>query len=257
MESVPKDRDTYTNLAKLAESTERYKDMAEYMKRLVTEVLPGESPPTLTEEERNLLSVAYKNIVGTRRSGWRILQSDHKEEKPETAKVRATYRTQIEKELNDICDEAIDLLENLIKEDSNNPESKIFFLKMRGDYYRYKVEVADGDENAKDTREELASQSEKAYEAAQDTAKEHLHSFHPIRLGLALNFSVFHYEIKNDPGEACSLARKAFDDAINDIDNDKGDEKYKDSALIMQLLRDNLQLWESAQDQQQEQEQAD
>ena len=67
---------------------------------------------------------------------------------------------------------------------------------------------------------------------------------HPIRLGLALNFSVFHFEIQNKPQEACALAKQAFDDAIAELDT-LSEESYKDSTLIMQLLRDNLTLWTS------------
>ena len=67
---------------------------------------------------------------------------------------------------------------------------------------------------------------------------------HPIRLGLALNYSVFYYEVKNDPSVACQLAKKAFDDAIADIDQIE-EEQYKDATTIMQLIRDNLTLWTS------------
>ena len=70
---------------------------------------------------------------------------------------------------------------------------------------------------------------------------------HPIRLGLALNFSVFHYEIMGAPDEACQLAKNAFDDAIAELDT-LSEESYKDSTLIMQLLRDNLTLWTSDQE---------
>jgi hypothetical protein len=65
---------------------------------------------------------------------------------------------------------------------------------------------------------------------------------HPIRLGLALNYSVFYYEIKQNANKACKMARDAFDEAIADLDN-VDDDFYKDATLIMQLLRDNLTLW--------------
>jgi len=66
----------------------------------------------------------------------------------------------------------------------------------------------------------------------------------PIRLGLALNFSVFYYEVMNSPERACNLAKQAFDDAIAELDT-LTEDSYKDSTLIMQLLRDNLTLWTS------------
>lgn len=67
---------------------------------------------------------------------------------------------------------------------------------------------------------------------------------HPIRLGLALNYSVFYYEILTSPDHACKLAKTAFDNAIADLETLE-EEEYRDSATIMQLLRDNLTLWTS------------
>merc|ERR1711982_26074 len=93
-----------------------------------------------------------------------------------------------------------------------------------------------------------ASESAKnAYEEAQKVAEKELAVPHPIRLGLALNFSVFHYEVLSNPDEACKMARTAFEDAIAELDN-VSEESYKDSTLIMQLLRDNLTLWTSDQE---------
>jgi len=81
-----------------------------------------------------------------------------------------------------------------------------------------------------------------AYKAASDVATSELPPTHPIRLGLALNFSVFYYEILNAPERACQLAKSAFDEAIAELDS-LSEESYRDSTLIMQLLRDNLTLW--------------
>ena len=77
-----------------------------------------------------------------------------------------------------------------------------------------------------------------------EVAKEHMQPTHPNRLGLALNYSVFYYEILNSPDKACTLAKDAFDEAIHELDSLQGEE-CKDSTLIMQLLRDNLTLWTS------------
>lgn len=109
----------------------------------------------------------------------------------------------------------------------------------KGDYYRYLAEFKTGNE-----RKEAADQSLKAYQAASNTATTDLAPTHPIRLGLALNFSVFYYEILNSPERACHLAKQAFDEAIAELDT-LSEESYKDSTLIMQLLRDNLTLWTS------------
>lgn len=93
-------------------------------------------------------------------------------------------------------------------------------------------------------RKEAAEKSLEAYTEASKIAQSELQSTDPIRLGLALNFSVFHYEILNSPDKACQMAKQAFDDAIADLDT-LTEESYKDTTLIMQLIRDNLTLWTS------------
>ncbi|XP_034508221.1 14-3-3 protein theta-like, partial [Ailuropoda melanoleuca] len=118
-------------------------------------------------------------------------------------------------------------------------ESEVFYLKMKGDYYRYLAEVACNDE-----RKKTIESSQQAYQQAFDISKKEMQPTHPIRLGLALNFSVFFYEILNSPEQACSLAKTAFDEAIAELDT-LNEDSYKDSTLIMQLLRDNLTLWTS------------
>jgi len=208
------EKDELVQRAKLAEQAERYDDMAASMKSVT------EAGAELSNEERNLLSVAYKNVVGARRSSWRVISSieqktEGSEKKQQLAKE---YREKVEKELRDICNDV---------------------LKMKGDYYRYLAEVAIGDAKAA-----VVDDSQKAYQDAFDISKSAMQPTHPIRLGLALNFSVFYYEIMSSPDKACQLAKQAFDDAIAELDT-LNEDSYKDSTLIMQLLRDNLTLWTS------------
>eukprot|EP00745_Piridium_sociabile_P037781 TRINITY_DN68896_c1_g1_i1.p1 TRINITY_DN68896_c1_g1~~TRINITY_DN68896_c1_g1_i1.p1 ORF type:complete len:254 (-),score=31.04 TRINITY_DN68896_c1_g1_i1:98-859(-) len=249
-DEVPdRDRDVY--LAKLAEQAERYDEMADYMKS-VARCLPG-TKEELSVEERNLLSVAYKNAVGSRRASWRIISSVEQKEKTKGATENVTrceaYRAEVEKELNSICNTVLQLIDEFLIPTSSTGESKVFYFKMKGDYHRYVSEYST--DQAKQTAAESAHNS---YKEAMQLAMTDLPPTHPIRLGLALNFSVFHYEILNNPEEACKMARQAFEEAIAELDN-VSEDSYKDSTLIMQLLRDNLTLWTSDMGQGEETEQ--
>lgn len=251
------DRTELVSTAKLAEQAERYDDMANAMKTVT------EMGGALQQEERNLLSVAYKNVVGARRSSWRVISSIEAKTKESGNERKLTlaqeYREKVEVELKKVCNDVLNLLnkflipevtDKLSKAEAESDvfklvESKVFYLKMKGDYHRYLAEVAQDEE-----RKSVMEESETAYKSAYDTSCEGVNGqgkmkpTNPIRLGLALNFSVFYYEIFNDSKKACELAKNAFDDAIADLDT-LSEESYKDSTLIMQLLRDNLTLWTS------------
>jgi len=230
-----RDKDVY--FAKLAEQAERYDEMADYMEKV------GKAPDELSVEERNLLSVAYKNAVGSRRAAWRIITSVEQKEKTkgneENAKFAKEYCSKVEAELSKICDTILGLLDGNLIGKASTGESKVFYQKMKADYYRYIAEFSDGDKKTK-----AAESARVAYEDAQKVAEKDLAVTHPIRLGLALNFSVFQYEVLGNPEEACKMARNAFEDAIAELDS-VSEDSYKDSTLIMQLLRDNLTLWTS------------
>jgi len=231
------EREDHIYTARLAEQAERYDEMAEAMKKVAQ--LDNE----LTVEERNLLSVAYKNVVGSRRASLRIITSiEQKEEsrgkQDHLAKARE-YKKKVEKELTDICNDILEVLEKHLIASSKTSESKVFYFKMKGDYHRYLAESTSGE-----PKSHSADKALEAYKAASDIAQELLPT-NPIRLGLALNFSVFYYEIMNSPDNAIQLAKQAFDDAIEKLEH-LTDESYKDSTLIMQLLRDNITLWTSS-----------
>jgi 14-3-3 protein epsilon len=230
-------REESVYMAKLAEQAERYDEMVEAMKKVAC------MDVELTVEERNLLSVAYKNVIGARRASWRIVCSIEQKEESKgnehhVARIKE-YRSKIDTELTTICNDILAVLDEHLILTATTGESKVFYYKMKGDYHRYLAEFATGT-----GRKDAAENSLLAYKAASDIANTELPPTHPIRLGLALNFSVFYYEILNSPDRACQLAKQAFDDAIAELDT-LSEDSYKDSTLIMQLLRDNLTLWTS------------
>lgn len=235
--SIEKEKETHVYMAKLSEQAERYDEMVESMKKV------AQLDVELTVEERNLLSVGYKNVIGARRASWRIMSSIEQKEESKgndnNVKLIKDYRKKIEEELTKICNDILTIIDQNLIPSSKSGEATVFYYKMKGDYFRYLAEFKTDQE-----RKDAAEQSLKGYEAASASANTDLPSTHPIRLGLALNFSVFYYEIMNSPERACHLAKQAFDEAIAELDT-LSEESYKDSTLIMQLLRDNLTLWTS------------
>jgi 14-3-3 protein epsilon len=230
------EREDNIYMARLAEQAERYDEMSDAMKKV------AQLNEELSVEERNLLSVAYKNVVGSRRASLRIISSiEQKEEsrgKEDHLNKARQYRKKVEKELTEICDDILSVLDKHLIPTSSSAESKVFYYKMKGDYHRYLAESTSGD-----PRQESAEKALAAYKSASEISLELLPT-NPIRLGLALNFSVFYYEIMNSPDNAIQLAKKAFDEAIEQLES-LTDDTYKDSTLIMQLLRDNITLWTS------------
>merc|ERR1712060_352061 len=152
------DRDKQAYFAKLAEQSERYDEMADYMEAV------GKKPEELSVEERNLLSVAYKNAVGSRRAAWRIITSVMQKEQTkgneEQAKWAKEYCSKVEAELQKICDTILGLLNGVLISKASNGESKVFYLKMKADYYRYIAEFQDGEAKSKASESARAAYQE-------------------------------------------------------------------------------------------------
>lgn len=220
-------------MGKVAEQAERYEDMLTFLQPLM------KKSEELTSEERNLISVPFKNLSGNKRTAWRALTAI--EENPKYEKYHEktkVYKVKIESELKKICQDAINTIDSTLIKNASSAEAKVFYLKMKADYYRYTGEVCTGKE-----LEDVAEKAEESYEAAKKAA-DTLPPTDPVRIGLALNYSVFLYEIRKKPKEACKMAKTAFDEAISGL-QDLEEDKYKDATAIMQLLKDNLTLWTS------------
>mmetsp|Transcript_8957 Transcript_8957/g.14521 ORF Transcript_8957/g.14521 Transcript_8957/m.14521 type:complete len:276 (-) Transcript_8957:329-1156(-) len=227
-------------MIKTAEVCERYDEMCRWMLALID--FRVKSNKDLSEEMRNLFSVGYKNEVGSRRASFRVFQ--HGENKENDMII--SYKELVKKEIMKICNEVLDVLQQklipnirkLVSSDnemtSAHKEARIFYTKMVGDYYRYLAEVDSELKNAK--------KADKYYTQGSNLAEDHLKPTHPIRLALALNHSVCYFEILKNQKKACEIAKKAFDEAIAQLDKLE-ESHYKDSTLVMQLLRDNVNLW--------------
>ena len=102
--------------------------MVESMKKVAT----GEGE--LTVEERNLLSVAYKNVIGARRASWRIISSIEQKEEVKGSETKIEmikkYRTAVENELKEICQDILDVLDKNLIPSASSGESKVFYYKM-------------------------------------------------------------------------------------------------------------------------------
>ncbi|ORD93413.1 1433 protein [Enterospora canceri] len=213
---------------------ERYEDMAEHILDAIR--LAHDGHIEMDSENRNFFSLAFKNIVGKKRNSWRMLQSE-RQKSPDDAVVIDGILKKVRGELETYIGRVLDTIEKYFRADEiQETGSKVFVTKMKGDYLRYRAEICEGE-----ARKKAASGALDSYSEARKYA-ETLPPTDPVRLGLHLNFSVFYYEIMNDAEEACKLAKEAFETGISELDRLK-EEHYKDSTLMLQLLRDNLTLW--------------
>jgi len=195
----------------------------------------AEKGADVTSDERNLLSVAFKNLISSKRAACRTIAAI--EQNPKYSKfgdALAGYKAGIEKKLQDDCQRIIDMINSKVLAKSCDGEPKAFFVKMVGDYYRYIAENAKGDNLEKVKQAALA--------AYNDANAIPLPPCNPIKLGLALNFSVFHYEAMKNHKAACDLADQSLQDALDKIDELEEDD-FRDAKSIIELLKENLSLW--------------
>ena len=217
-------------LARVAEQAERFEDMVDYLEEVLT-AKGGE----VNADERNLLSVAFKNLISSKRAACRTISAI--EQNPKYSKFNGAlmeYKGRIEDQLRQDCQKIIDMIKSRVLSGTCSDEAKAFFVKMVGDYYRYIAE------NAKDALlEEVKTKAKQAYEEANGID---LPACNPIKLGLALNFSVFNYEVLKDHAKACELADSALQQALDKIDELEEDD-FRDAKSIIELLKENLTLW--------------
>ena len=231
-------------LAEVAELADRFDDMAHEMKRFVAEKMLRSCDTAvvlrLSKEERNLLAVAYKNSLSSRQQALRSLKcvlenkdatSDQHSQQTTEGSWAKEYEKRVTEEAQNICMEILEILAQLLEnfgsasgdsEPSESSEDLIFYQKMRGDYYRHMVSFCEGD--ARRRTKELARWS---YGQAEVLAERDLQIWHPMRLALALNYSIFIAEFDLDERAARQKARKTYYGALDIFDEipEAGTEK--------------------------------
>lgn len=220
-------------MVRVAEQAERFDDMYNFLKDVV-----AQKDSDFTTEERNLLSVGFKNLIGANRTAIRTIGAIEQNPKYQKfADALGKYKKKIEEELFNQCLGIVSLVKEKCLKLAANGESKAFFLKMAGDYYRYVAESAHGDKLT-----EVKNGALDYYNQASEISNKDLGACNPIRLGLALNFSVFYYEVMNDHKKACELGETALQSALDKID-ECDEETFRDAKSIIELLKENLSLW--------------
>ena len=224
-------------LAMLAEQCTRYEDMMAFLEDMVKT-----KTEDLTSDERNLLSIAYKNTISQDRQAIRTLLAYESKEAKKTdspyLEFIKEYKAKVQKELEDLCNKINATIDSSLLPKATTDEAKVFYHKMKGDYYRYIAENIDGDLKKKYSDLGLAS-----YNAALEASKS-IDYKNPIKLGLALNLSVFYYEVVANRDEACKLAKETLDkskDALQGVDEEE--DEVKDAMSIVNLLQENLEMW--------------
>lgn len=233
------DRDLKFFMARVADQAERYTDVLTKMNEIIG------MDAKLSGDERNLLSVAYKALTGSRRSALRTVNAFLEDENIKSIPERVTKLTELRdklvKELDDYCKELIALTDSKLLPAAGDATMKVFYGKLKADYYRYSVEF-----KADSERKEGSDKAKASYESAMEIATAELTKANPAYLGLALNFSVFLYEIIGQKQEAIDLADKSFKEAVDLLD-ELAEDEYSEATLILQLLKDNVALWNEEQ----------
>ena len=205
-------------LAMLAEQCTRYEDMMSFLEDMATT-----KPDDLSSDERTLLAYESKEAKKT--------------DSPYLEYIRE-YKVKVQKELEDLCNKSNATIDSSLLPKATADEAKVFYHKMKGDYYRYIAEDVDGDVKKKYSDLGLAS-----YNAALEASKS-IDYKNPIKLGLALNLSVFYYEVVANRDEACKLAKETLDkskEALQGVDEEE--DEVKDAMSIVNLLQENLEMW--------------
>ena len=223
-------------LSKLYTKAELYKEVINFVKEFI------KLNPKIEKEECDIISTGFKNMISDKRASWFTLNSmEHKEKKKKrnTVKEIKEIKNHIENEIRETCKELQDLIDKELLPKNEEDEILVFLYKLKADYFRYICEFAEGNEY-----QDNLIKAEEYYKKAYEIADKKLPIINCNRVSVALNYSIFLYETKKDKKSGFDIAQNTFKESMKFID-DLEKPKYRDTLLIIQLLKENIIFWNS------------
>jgi len=241
MSSESQTKNKYTReelifLSKLYTKAELYKEVINFIKEFI------KLNPKLEKEECDIISTGFKNMISEKRSSWFTLQSMERKEKKKkknTIKEIKEIKNHIENEIRETCKELQDLVDKELLPKNEEDEVLVFLYKLKADYFRYICEFAEGNELL-----DNLIKAEEFYKKAYEIADKKLPIINCNRVSVALNYAIFLYETKKDKKNGFDIAQNTFKESMKFIE-DLEKPKYRDTLLIIQLLKDNIIFWNS------------
>ena len=229
-------REEYIYLSKLYIKAEEYNKVIEFIEEFI------KLNPKLDKEECDILSTGFKNMITDKRASWFILNSMERKEKKKkknTVKEIKEIKNHIENELREICNKLQEIVDKNLIPNNDEVDTLVFLYKLKADYFRYICEFAEGKEY-----ENNLTEAEKYYKKAFEISEKKLPIINCNRVSVGLNYAIFLYEIKKDKMAGFDLAQNTFKESMKFID-DLEKSKYRDTLLIIQLLKENIIFWNS------------
>ena len=223
-------------LATILENAGKHEEAMKYM-----EEIAKSKKNDLSIEEINLLTISFNNQITKKLNQIKILNKVIAKDELTNSKYLKTdtnIRDIIQRDINDICNKMINLCDNYLLNKTEKNETKILYLKLRGQYYRYLSDVLEN-EQQKDANKNAINSFNEAFELI-----DNLSVTNPIRLGFILNYAIFQYEFLDDIDTALKIAKENFEIGINQLEKVNDNNEYKNASSILMLLKQNIDMWE-------------
>ena len=222
-------------LATILENAGKHEEAMKYM-----EEIAKSKKNDLSIEEINLLTISFNNQITKKLNQIKILNKVIAKDELTNSKYLKTdtnIRDIIQRDINDICNKMINLCDNYLLNKTEKNETKILYLKLRGQYYRYLSDVLEN-EQQKDANKNAINSFNEAFELI-----DNLSVTNPIRLGFILNYAIFQYEFLDDIDTALKIAKENFEIGINQLEKVNDNNEYQNASSILMLLKQNIDMW--------------